>query len=108
LVLPVPSLLSPSTKEVIARAVNASLPRRVDQLAVPQSVLDRCAARSIAPPIGQLSHVNPKEIHMKKSLVSLLLALFALGSPDVFGQVPEKCKTLSGDEQKKCIDDAKK
>ena len=45
---------------------------------------------------------------MKKSLVSLLLALFALGSPAVFGQMPEKCKTLSGDEQKKCIDDAKK
>ena len=45
---------------------------------------------------------------MKKSLVSLLLALFALGSAAVFGQVPEKCKNLSGDEQKKCIDDAKR
>jgi len=54
-----------------------------------------------------LSHVNPKEIHMKKSLVSLLLALFALGSPGVFGQVPEKCKNLTGDAQKKCIDDEK-
>jgi hypothetical protein len=51
LVLRVPSLLSPSTKEVIARAVNASLPRRVDQLAVPQSVLDPCAASSIARPL---------------------------------------------------------
>ena len=46
---------------------------------------------------------------MKKSIVSLVLALFALGSPAVFGQdVPEKCKTLKGEEQKKCIDDAKK
>jgi hypothetical protein len=44
---------------------------------------------------------------MKKSLVSLLLALFALGSSAVFGQVPEKCKNLTGDAQKKCIDDEK-
>ena len=58
------------------------------------------------PATGQLSHVNSKEIH-KKSLVSLLLALFALGSSAVFGQVPEKCKNLTGDAQKKCIDDEK-
>jgi len=48
---------------------------------------------------------------MKKSLVSLVLALFALGSPAVFGQdkgVPEQCKSLKGEDQKKCIDDAKK
>jgi hypothetical protein len=44
---------------------------------------------------------------MKKSLVSLVLALFALGSTAVFGQVPEKCKNLTGDAQKKCIDDEK-
>jgi hypothetical protein len=50
-----------------------------------------------------------KEVGMKKSIVSLVLALFALGSPAVFGQdVPEKCKSLKGEEQKKCIDDAKK
>ena len=45
---------------------------------------------------------------MKKLLVSLVLALFALSSAAAFGQVPEKCKNLTGDEQKKCIDDAKK
>jgi hypothetical protein len=45
---------------------------------------------------------------MKKALVSLMLALFALGSAGVFGQMPEKCKNLTGDAQKKCIDDAKK
>ena len=45
---------------------------------------------------------------MKKTLVSLMLALFALGSPAVFGQVPEKCKNLTGDAQKKCVDYAKK
>ena len=45
---------------------------------------------------------------MKKSLVSLVLALFALGSTAVFGQVPDKCKNLTGDAQKKCIDDEKK
>lgn len=46
---------------------------------------------------------------MKKSLISLVLALFALSSAAVFGQdVPEKCKMLKGEEQKKCIDDAKK
>ena len=44
---------------------------------------------------------------MKAWLASLLLALFALGSTAVFGQVPEKCKNLSGDAQKKCIDDEK-
>lgn len=44
---------------------------------------------------------------MKRSLICLVLALFALGSPAVFGQVPEKCKTLQGDAQKKCIDDEK-
>lgn len=44
---------------------------------------------------------------MKKAVVSLMLALFALGSPAVFGQVPEKCKNLTGDAQKKCIDDEK-
>ena len=41
---------------------------------------------------------------MKKSLVSLVLALFALGSVSAFGQdVPEKCKALKGEDQKKCI-----
>jgi hypothetical protein len=65
-------------------------------------------AASSAPATGQLSLVNPKEIHMKKSLVSLVvLALFALGTSAVFGQVPEKCKNLTGDAQKKCIDDEK-
>jgi hypothetical protein len=44
---------------------------------------------------------------MKKSLISILLAFFALGSSAVLGQVPEKCKTLQGDAQKKCIDDEK-
>jgi hypothetical protein len=44
---------------------------------------------------------------MKKSLVSLMLAVFALGSSAVFGQVPEKCKALQGDAQKKCIADEK-
>jgi hypothetical protein len=44
---------------------------------------------------------------MKKSLVSLVLALFALGTTAAFGQVPEKCKNLTGDAQKKCIDDEK-
>lgn len=44
---------------------------------------------------------------MKKSLVSLVLALFALGTNAAFGQVPEKCKNLTGDAQKKCIDDEK-
>lgn len=48
-----------------------------------------------------------QEIDMKAWLASLLLALFALGSTAVFGQVPEKCKNLSGDAQKKCIDDEK-
>jgi hypothetical protein len=43
-----------------------------------------------------------------KWLVSLMLALFAFGSASVFGQVPEKCKNLTGDEQKKCIADAQK
>jgi hypothetical protein len=43
-----------------------------------------------------------------KKLTSLLLvALFALGSSVAFAQVPEKCKNLSGDAQKKCIDDEK-
>lgn len=47
---------------------------------------------------------------MKKSLVALMLALFAF-SPAVFAQdkgMPDKCKNLKGDAQKKCIDDAKK
>lgn len=44
---------------------------------------------------------------MKKSLIALVLALFALGSTTVYGQVPEKCKNLTGDAQKKCIDDEK-
>jgi hypothetical protein len=44
---------------------------------------------------------------MKKSLVAFVLALFALGSAAVYGQVPEKCKALQGDAQKKCIDDEK-
>jgi hypothetical protein len=44
---------------------------------------------------------------MKKSLVSFVLALFALGATAVYGQVPEKCKNLTGDAQKKCIDDEK-
>jgi hypothetical protein len=44
---------------------------------------------------------------MKKSLISLMLAVFALGSSAVFGQVPEKCKALQGDAQKKCIADEK-
>lgn len=45
---------------------------------------------------------------MRKTIVSLLLAIFALGSTAAFAQVPEKCKNLTGDAQKKCIDDAKK
>ncbi len=45
---------------------------------------------------------------MKKLLASVLLACFALGASATFAQVPEKCKNLKGDEQKKCIDDAKK
>ena len=46
---------------------------------------------------------------MKKSLVALVLALFAFSSASVFAQdVPEKCKALKGDDQKKCIEDAKK
>ena len=48
-----------------------------------------------------------EEVPMKKLLVSLVLALFALSSADAFGQVPEKCKNLTGDAQKKCIDDEK-
>jgi hypothetical protein len=44
---------------------------------------------------------------MKKFLVSLVLAVFALSSAAAFGQVPEKCKNLTGDAQKKCIDDEK-
>jgi hypothetical protein len=45
---------------------------------------------------------------MKKLLACLLLGFFALGSTAGFAQVPEKCKNLTGDAQKKCIDDAKK
>jgi hypothetical protein len=45
---------------------------------------------------------------MKKLLACLLLGFFALGSTVGFAQVPEKCKGLQGDAQKKCIDDAKK
>jgi hypothetical protein len=45
---------------------------------------------------------------MRKWLVPLMLALFALGSTAAFGQVPEQCKDLTGDAQKKCIADAKK
>jgi hypothetical protein len=47
---------------------------------------------------------------MKKALASLMLALFALGSPAVFGQdkMPDKCKNMKGAEQQKCVDDAKK
>jgi hypothetical protein len=47
------------------------------------------------------------EIDMRKLLACLLVACFALGSSAGFAQVPEKCKNLKGDEQKKCIDDAK-
>ena len=48
-----------------------------------------------------------KEIDMKRLLACLVLVGFALGSSAGFAQVPEKCKNLKGDEQKKCIDDAK-
>jgi hypothetical protein len=50
---------------------------------------------------------DQKEIDMRKLLACLMLACFALGSTAGFAQVPEKCKNLKGDEQKKCIDDAK-
>jgi hypothetical protein len=51
--------------------------------------------------------LQSKEIDMKKLLACLMLACFALGSSATFAQVPEKCKNLTGDAQKKCIDDAK-
>jgi hypothetical protein len=44
---------------------------------------------------------------MRKLFACLLAACFALGPAAVLAQVPEKCKNLKGDEQKKCIDDAK-
>ena len=45
---------------------------------------------------------------MKKLLAYLLLGFFALGSTAGFAQqVPEKCKNLTGEAQKKCIADAK-
>jgi hypothetical protein len=47
------------------------------------------------------------EIDMRKLFACLVLACFALGSSAGFAQVPDKCKNLKGDEQKKCIDDAK-
>ena len=45
---------------------------------------------------------------MKKLLACLMLGFFVLGSSAGFAQVPEKCKNLTGEAQKKCIDDAKK
>jgi hypothetical protein len=56
----------------------------------------------------QLGPLNPKEINMEKLLAYLMLGFFVLGSSAGFAQVPEKCKGLQGDAQKKCIDDAKK
>jgi hypothetical protein len=52
--------------------------------------------------------LQSKEIDMKKLLACLMLACFALGSSAGFAQVPDKCKNLTGDAQKKCIDDEKK
>lgn len=44
---------------------------------------------------------------MKKLLACLMLGFFVLGSSAGFAQVPEKCRNLTGDAQKKCIDDEK-
>jgi hypothetical protein len=52
--------------------------------------------------------LQSKEIDMKNLLACLMLACFALGSSAGFAQVPDKCKNLTGDAQKKCIDDEKK
>jgi hypothetical protein len=85
------------------------LDRRQPRLADPRSLNRRIANRaSVKSATGQLGPLNPKEIDMKKLLAYLMLGFFVLGSSAGFAQVPEKCKGLQGDAQKKCIDDAKK
>jgi hypothetical protein len=90
-----------SRRAIFSIAVNLRSASRVDSSAGSQFPCTSSAT-------GQLSPLNPKEIPMKKLLACLMLGFFVLGSSAGFAQVPEKCKNLTGDAQKKCIDDAKK